>query len=123
MKRYLKNSPYVAEYVRRAKGRMQHILDERGLSHSDLGALTGIHRTTIQRWLSLSNDSFMALSDAALIGTHLGLSVQAMLPDPCWQCSESDERSALMRRAEVMRTEHLRSLLECYAVITGVRAG
>ncbi|MFR9719858.1 helix-turn-helix domain-containing protein [Aeromonas diversa] len=117
MKRYLTQES--REYILRAKGYLQHMLAKRGLSHGDFSEMTGIPRTTLQRWLSTSNDGFMTLVDAVVICQHLGISVHDMLPEPCWPVREEQQRTSLLRRLEQIPQHHLQSLLVCYEVISG----
>lgn len=123
MKRYLTRSPAPRTYIQRAKGTVQHILSQRGISHVTLSACTGIPRTTLQRWLSTSNDGFMTVGDAVVICEYLGISIHSMLPEPSWTVCNDQSRAALLREVEKIPEEHLRALLSCYAVIAGSKVG
>lgn len=115
MKKY--QTPRSHDYVMRTKSHIQRLLTDRNLSHVDLAGMTGIHRNTIQRWLSTNSNNFMDFADAAVIAEKLGLSVMDLCPPPLWSVDRVSNHLAQLSRVGKWPTDHIEAAADFYATL------
>lgn len=67
------------EYVLGTKRLLWQLIERRGITIDDLAYETGIPQTSLRRWLSSNNTSFMTLPAARHICRVLGIEIADML--------------------------------------------
>ncbi|WP_423056034.1 helix-turn-helix domain-containing protein [Aeromonas salmonicida] len=66
------------------KGHLRAILQDRGLSYSEVARLLGVNRATVRRWLRDDDPNCIDLLGLAELSYHLAVPVQQLLPITPW---------------------------------------